>query len=438
MMLVALGTELTLLLLILLAYSWFRNRASSRRDSEAIRALIKRIKDASTEREKEVDRFLGQQMGMCGDALEQTKIAILRAQLVLLQRFASVYKKRDAGAAAQFDIDFNAALVPYHALQGSGEGITVEPTAVDTSELEALRAENTRLSDELSVTMETMSRMLNEYSTMFAGGVPVEAAPIASLIGAAAADKVDDDAAEMGMDADPSVPVSADENAADEGPVDAPSYNSDSQGGIEVPFAEADCAASVEEPDLGDGDQLEDIDAVLAEVDSAASVEASDPDGGSQLDDIDVLLAAAENGTDPVENARLDDTADDSVRQGAEGDRSERGGEPTREPVVATPDLSVNAAPEPMAIERGDDLDSVDELLEEGAVEVVTFAETDDLDIELAESEDDLFDSAEPEIIARAEDALEDAADSAEAANIGDGDELFDAGDEPLKTQAGA
>ncbi|MCW9077654.1 MAG: hypothetical protein OQK74_00605, partial [Gammaproteobacteria bacterium] len=165
-----LAGELLLVLLGLLSYAWFRNRALRRRDTKAIRVLATRIKNTRTERETKIVQFLGEQMGISGEALEQAKTAMLRAELLLLQRFAGVYKKRDAGAAAQFDIDLMAALAPYYELEGGGIVVTQEQPDQDISVLESLRAENQRLSDELSVTMETMSRMLNEYSTMFTGG----------------------------------------------------------------------------------------------------------------------------------------------------------------------------------------------------------------------------------------------------------------------------
>jgi hypothetical protein len=117
---------------------------------------------------------------------------MLRAELRLLQRFARLYGKRDASKASLFDTDLEAAIQPYHALAIAGEpSAEAEAGEVDSSELERLRAENNRLSDELRITMETMGRMLNEYSTMFAGeapaGGPAAGAPVAEKPAEAAA-----------------------------------------------------------------------------------------------------------------------------------------------------------------------------------------------------------------------------------------------------------
>jgi hypothetical protein len=441
MMLAALGAELVLLLVVVLAISWFRQRAARRRDSEAIRTLVKRIKKATAEREAAVSGFLGERMGMSGEALEQAKTAMLRAQLVLLQRFAGVYKKRDAGAAAQFDIDVDVALAPYHELQGSGDPASEQPAAVDTSELEALRAENKRLSDELSITMETMSRMLNEYSTMFAGDTSGESAPIAALVGGAAAaveDDVEETETETETEAEPTLSASNAEAVVAEPEVEASDPEDYSpQDDIDVLFEGADAEPAPEAPQGGAGDRQGDTDDVPAEVETGGSMEQPDADDSDQQIDIDALLTAAENGTglqaDDVPEAVPGGDATE-VPNAADRGLDDQAAASVPEPLAASSDAGVDESGEPVAIdiEQGDNLESIDELLDEGPVEVVTFDESDDFDVVLAESEEDLFDAAEPETVA------------ATAVDQGDGDELFDAGegvcdpgDEPVKTQAG-
>ncbi|MEZ5585554.1 MAG: hypothetical protein R3E46_00640 [Sedimenticolaceae bacterium] len=167
----ALGVELLLLVLVFLAAAFFRNRAAVQRDQRAMRALIARVKKGKPEREEILEQFLAERMGLSEPALTQARVAMLRAELTLLQRFAGVYRNREAALAARFDADLYAALEPYLALAGGlqVEQETPEPGEVGEAELEVLRQENDRLSEELRITMETMSRMLNEYSTMFSG-----------------------------------------------------------------------------------------------------------------------------------------------------------------------------------------------------------------------------------------------------------------------------
>ncbi|MBT8428586.1 MAG: hypothetical protein KJN79_01605 [Gammaproteobacteria bacterium] len=387
-----LAGELLLVLLVLLSYAWFRNRALRRRDTKAIRVLATRIKNSRTERETKIARFLGEQMGISGEALEQAKTAMLRAELLLLQRFAGVYTKRDAGAAAQFDMDLMAALAPYYELEGGGIVVTQEQPDEDTSVLESLRAENQRLSDELSVTMETMSRMLNEYSTMFTGGSPGQPGPIAALVGGAMAD----------------VSVPDGESAPEPAPGQtAPPFGPDTP--VEMAAeTDADLAVAAAE-DGGDNDDKDmpaqdDIDALFA-----AESDAPLPDG---LGNTEAVSSPPGELDEPI-------GANDSIDQ----------------------PLGAHAAHEFDAetdIDASENLEAVAEFLEEeGPAEVISFNESDGFEVELAMQEDHLFDSAESEILLRAEEAAGDPPDDAGAEGSIDVDALFDAADEPVKKHSG-
>jgi hypothetical protein len=59
-------------------------------------------------------------------------------------------------------------------------GDATQLSGSDDEEVAKLKEENERLSEELRVTMDTMGRMLNEYSTMFSGGEAAQAAVPAS------------------------------------------------------------------------------------------------------------------------------------------------------------------------------------------------------------------------------------------------------------------
>jgi hypothetical protein len=219
LMLAALGIELLLLSLVFLSVSWFRSRAMRRRDLRAMRTLIARVRQEAPEREKAIGRYLEHGMGFSGEALDQARASLLSAERVLLQRFATVYGQRAAVAAARFDGDLFAALESYHAVGAGGAVAPATQGNADGVQLDALQQENRRLSEELQVSMETMSRMLKEYSTMFAAG-PVERAGWAqdaetlegvgtSSQGRTPATRSSDESAGHGA-ADDSVPYAAD------------------------------------------------------------------------------------------------------------------------------------------------------------------------------------------------------------------------------------
>ena len=197
-MVAAIVGELVLLLLVFLGISWFRNRAARKRDLKAMAILATRIRKSKSARAATLKGFVTEKLDLAEDRQRSLVAALSRAELVLLQEFLATYRDRDATSAAKFDHAVYAALANYQQLSArvettkDGSVSSTEVAGVDTAELAALRKENQRLADELTITMETMSRMLNEYSTMFSGGQPVAVPPIAATPSAtsARADKV--------------------------------------------------------------------------------------------------------------------------------------------------------------------------------------------------------------------------------------------------------
>lgn len=164
---VLIGAEVLLAAFVFLLVYWIRHASASRRDRRAAAQLVARVRKGKADRGQTIAAFLSSRMGLSGAGLEQAKVAILREELRLLQQFADIYSRRDAGAAAQFQLCVEAAVGPYHMLDGATAS-SDSGNGVDSAELDALRRENARLSEELAVTMDTMSRMLSEYSGMFA------------------------------------------------------------------------------------------------------------------------------------------------------------------------------------------------------------------------------------------------------------------------------
>lgn len=177
------GGEVLLVTFVLLLVYWIRHSAAGRRDRQAVKRLVETVRQGRAEREAVIDQFLTERMGLAGGERDRARVGILRDELALLQRFAKVYRDRVAGDAAQFHLAVEAAVSPYLAL--SNGGVAAAGVETDQGELEALRKENQRLSEELTVTMETMSRMLSEYSSMFAGSATTAAPPEAGAGGEA-------------------------------------------------------------------------------------------------------------------------------------------------------------------------------------------------------------------------------------------------------------
>ena len=188
--------ELTLVLILLLTVSWFKHRSQRVRDRNAVQKFIDRVERARIEREAEIRGFIQDNFGLSDDALERKAVPIIRGERRLYQSFVNLYLQRDADNVPGFHLNMESAVAPYWQLDGgssNGEAAATAPavpevaaTPVDDGELARLQIENESLSDELQITMNTMTRMLNEYSSMFAGGSTEVAASDAD--GTAAAD----------------------------------------------------------------------------------------------------------------------------------------------------------------------------------------------------------------------------------------------------------
>jgi len=162
--------EVFLLLFILLFISWFASRSKGNSDKAAIKIFINRVNKSKAQREENIREHLSD-IGIIGDVLDLLTKSILKKEMRFYKRFANIYQSRNAEAAAMFHKDVQSLISLYWQHMAERE---VSPHSqqeqvgnFDASEFERLNEENARLSEELRVTMNTMARMLNEYSSMF-------------------------------------------------------------------------------------------------------------------------------------------------------------------------------------------------------------------------------------------------------------------------------
>ncbi|MES9855208.1 MAG: hypothetical protein ABW166_01200, partial [Sedimenticola sp.] len=148
-----------------------------KRDRMAIRQLLGRIKKDDERRTTETRGVAQSVYNLEGEALEKAVSHISRGEKLFYQTFMNLYLVHDATALQNLNVEFESAVEPYRALEipkgsgGAGGGAIEEKAEANfNAEIERLKIENKRLSGELGTTMDTMSRMLNEFSLMFAGG----------------------------------------------------------------------------------------------------------------------------------------------------------------------------------------------------------------------------------------------------------------------------
>ena len=141
------------------------------RDRAAARKLVGIIKDDEKRRLAETARILTERFGLDETAADGVAKKINREERIFYQTLIKIYLQRDHVALLNLNVDFENAVVPYRTLELPPVPDSVgETLAANDEELQRLQDENERLSEELRITMDTLGRMLNEYSAIFAGG----------------------------------------------------------------------------------------------------------------------------------------------------------------------------------------------------------------------------------------------------------------------------
>jgi hypothetical protein len=131
--------------------------------------LAERVQNDKEKRSERLKSLLAERYGLQSPQLDQTLHNIMQMEMTLYQNMLNGYLKDDQIYLQQIDVDVENLVLSYQSLGGMVSGGD-NHTAGDGEEVEALKTENARLAEELKVTMDTMGRMLNEYSTMFADG----------------------------------------------------------------------------------------------------------------------------------------------------------------------------------------------------------------------------------------------------------------------------
>ncbi len=162
--------ELVLLLLVVDVVIVVRFVTRRRREKASIERLVTLVRQNVERRKKETHDLLEKKYGYCDEKLEQTTKKIIREEKRIYQTLANLFTTRDSLAIENLMITFEEAVEPYRSLElpkvaEGGEADGEERN--NGTEMEQLKRLNQELSDELKVTMNTISRMLHEYSTIF-------------------------------------------------------------------------------------------------------------------------------------------------------------------------------------------------------------------------------------------------------------------------------
>ena len=169
MILIEMLVVTTLATIVLVVLKFIRDG----RDRAVAKSLITKIKQDGARRKAETKKLMLKKFGFEEEKAEEIAQQSAREEMRFYQNVINFYLRRDAVGFENLNIDFEGAVDSYRNLEPPGLGGSSsggEGEVVDESEeISRLKIENKRLTDEVGVTMATMSRMLDEYSSMFAG-----------------------------------------------------------------------------------------------------------------------------------------------------------------------------------------------------------------------------------------------------------------------------
>ncbi len=164
MIMIELLIATTLVLVLLIVFTVVRKM----RDRKSASQIIHKIKEDEARRTAETKKVMLHKFGFEDAEAEKIAVQIDREERSFYQNVINMYLRRDASALESLDITFEGSVEPYRTLEPPGGGGASDKPVNESEELQRLKEENKRLSEEIGVTMQTMGRMLSEYSTMFA------------------------------------------------------------------------------------------------------------------------------------------------------------------------------------------------------------------------------------------------------------------------------
>lgn len=260
-------------------------------DRKAAELLIKKLKKDRSARREKFRCLLNGKYHYQDDQLDQAVRDLSKSEAELYQEFIDIYLGRDSKRLGKLDQKIEAATEHYFGLELPVITEAETSEADDSRQITRLEAANKKLKEELAVSMDTLGRMLSEYSDVLkresqqAEGEACDETP--------ATENMDDEQPEANLE---ETPV---EDAVDELPVEKSNTSLNLAGGGLAAMAGVD----------SDG-----LNSPVAEETVGAAgdenLEASNELGDMTVDSINELLNSVEH---PEEEPVTDETDQESV-----------------------------------------------------------------------------------------------------------------------------
>ncbi len=163
---------LAALFLLVVVFTFFMSRRKNKERSAA-KDLVNKLKNNETSRKESLGVRLSESCELAPSTLDNVIAEIDGQEKNLYQQIVKMFLGRDAALLAEIDKSVQALSDPFCKLLAeiaSAEKVdSAMSSAIETanSEIQRLRGESERLSEQLSMAMQTMDEVSSEYSKMF-------------------------------------------------------------------------------------------------------------------------------------------------------------------------------------------------------------------------------------------------------------------------------
>ena len=166
-------------LLTVISVTVFIQKKRKNKDREAIKKLVEQIRVQSGIRLKKTGSFLSEKYNLEGNDLDKAVKKIDKAEKKFMHKLINVYHKRDTHGLIAMDASVAELIETYKELSpviSDAEAHTDivpghdEQSEAVQQEIANLQEQNKNLTEELSITKETMGNMIAEFGNMFGGG----------------------------------------------------------------------------------------------------------------------------------------------------------------------------------------------------------------------------------------------------------------------------
>lgn len=161
------GFIVLLLVIIVAVFLLFRKKNI---DRAAAQKLVKQIKQQSKTRLGETGSFLSEKYRFEGNELEKAVKTIDKAEKKFMQHVINMYLQRDSHKLEVMDASVAELIEAYKELSPVMPEENSSASAEQEEQLNDLREANEKLTEELTITKQTMGNMINEFGNMFGGG----------------------------------------------------------------------------------------------------------------------------------------------------------------------------------------------------------------------------------------------------------------------------